>query len=171
MLIKRREEEVKRRTTTRGLKCLALAVALAVALATPAAPARAAASFCGSATMSLLATLGLTGDGLAASRTTLTEARSVAVEFFRSQNERRYEDTCRLLSRGFYETHGLRDQRTCAAVLRVAFVWSGKIEFRIGKITRDGYRVDVQAVADGAPGRIVLVSESGSLRILAVEGD
>jgi hypothetical protein len=123
------------------------------------------------AAMLLLATLGLAGDALAASRTTLTEARNVAVEFFRSQNERRYEDTCRLLSRGFYATHGLRDKRTCAAVLRVAFVWSGKINFRIGKITREGYRVVVQADADGAPGRIVLVRENGSLRILAVEGD
>ena len=100
-----------------------------------------------------------------------TEARSVAVEFFRSQNERRYDDTCRILSRGFYASHGLRDRQTCAAVLRVGFVWSGKIEFRIGKATREGSRVVVRAVADGAPGRIVLASEDGVLRILAVEGD
>jgi hypothetical protein len=112
------------------------------------------------AAISLLATLGLAGDALPASRTTLTEARSVAFEFFRSQNERRYEDTCRLLAHGFYESHGLRDRRTCVAILRVAFVWSGKIDFRIGKITREGYRVVVHADADGAPGRIVLVRES-----------
>ena len=29
------------------------------------------------------------------------QARSVAIEFFRSQNERRYEVTCRVLSLGF----------------------------------------------------------------------
>ena len=98
------------------------------------------------------------------------QARSVAVEFFRSQNERRYDDLCGLLSRGFYKTHALRDRRTCVAVFRVAFVWSGKVEFRIGKLLRVGDRFAVQAVADGAPGRIVLVREDGSLKILAVEG-
>ena len=122
---------------------------------------------CGS---TLVATLSLAGDALATSRPTPTEARSVAVEFFRSQNERRYGDTCRLLSRGFYETHRLRDQRTCGAVLRVAFVWSGKIEFRIGKAVREGDSFVVHAVADGAPGRIVLVREDGSVKILAVAG-
>ena len=98
------------------------------------------------------------------------QARHVAVEFFQSQNERRYGDLCALLSRGFIRTHALRDRRTCTAVSRVAFVWSGKIEFRIGKLVRVGDRFVVQAVADGAPGRIVLVREDGSLKILAVEG-
>ena len=97
-------------------------------------------------------------------------ARTYAVEFFRSQNKRRYDDTCRLLSRGFYRAHGLRDRQTCAAVLRAAFVWSEKIRFRIGRITREGDRVVVRAVADGAPGRIVFVREDGDLRILAVVG-
>ena len=123
------------------------------------------------AATSLFSTLGLAVDSIAAGRPMATEARSVAVEFFRSQNERRYDDTCRLLSRGFYASHGLRDRRTCAAVLRVTFVWNGRIEFRIGKVTREGSRVVVQAVADGAPGRIVLVPEDGALRVLAVEGD
>jgi hypothetical protein len=123
------------------------------------------------AATSLFPTLGLSGDSLATGRPMATEARSVAVEFFRSQNERRYDDTCRMFSRGFYASHGLRDRQTCAAVLRVEFVWNGKIEFRIGSATREGPRVVVQAVADGAPGRIVLVPEDGALRILAVEGD
>jgi hypothetical protein len=99
-----------------------------------------------------------------------TEARRVAVEFFRSQNDRRYDDTCRLLSRGFYRSHALRDQRTCAAVLRVAFVWNGRIEFRIGAITLEADRVVVRAVADGSPGSLLLVREDGALRILAIQG-
>jgi hypothetical protein len=101
---------------------------------------------------------------------TEAQARSAAVEFFRSQNERRYDDTCRLLSRGFYRTHALRDRQTCTAVMRVAFVWSGKIVFRIGTVARDGDRFVVRAVVDGVPGRIVLVREDGTLRILAVQG-
>ena len=119
----------------------------------------------------LASTLVLAEASLAAGRPMMAEARSVAVEFFRSQNERRYDDTCRLLSRGFIESHALRDRRTCAAVMRVGFVWNGQIKFRISRITREGSHVVVRAVADGAPGRIVLVPEDGALRILAVEGD
>jgi hypothetical protein len=122
------------------------------------------------------ATLGTIGIGGAFSPTTsdsaaaTAQARRVAVEFFRSQNERRYETTCRLLSRGFIRSHALRDRRTCTAVMRVAFVWSGKIDFRVGRVTREHDRLVVQAVADRAPGRIVLVHEDGKLRILAVRG-
>lgn len=97
------------------------------------------------------------------------QARSLAVRFFRSQNERRYEVTCRLLSRHFLKTHALRDRKTCTAVMRVAFVWSGRIDFRIGTVTREADRVVVHALADGAPGRLVFVQEGGALRILAVQ--
>jgi hypothetical protein len=120
-----------------------------------------------------LATLGIAGT-FSATKTDSTavtaQARRVAVEFFRSQNERRYADTCRLLARGFISSHALRDRRTCTAVMRVVFVWNGKIDFRIGKVTREGERLIVRAVADRAPGRIVLVREDGALRILAVQG-
>ena len=98
------------------------------------------------------------------------QAQHVAFEFFQSQNERRYDDLCALFSRGFIRAHALRDRRTCAAVTRVAFVWNGKIDFRIGKLVRSGGHFAVRAVADGAPGLIVLVREDGSLKILAVEG-
>src|SRR5439155_12768340 len=94
------------------------------------------------------------------------QARRVAVEFFRSQNERRYDDLCRLFSRRFYRTHALRDRQTCVAVSHVAFVWSAKIQFRIGQLVRVGGRFVVQAVADGAPGVIVLIREDDSLKML-----
>ena len=122
---------------------------------------------------SILATVAIAGrlSPTRPARSNVTaQARSVATEFFRSQNERRYASTCRLLSHGFIKSHALRDRRTCTAVMRVAFVWSGKIDYRIGRVTRDGDRVVVQAVADRAPGRLVLVREGGKLRILAVAG-
>ena len=119
-------------------------------------------------TVAIAATFSAVGENDSAA--TETQARIAAVEFFRSQNERRYDDTCRLLSRGFYKTHALRDRQTCTAVMRVAFVWSGKIVFRIGSVAFEGDRVVVQAVADGAPGRIVFVRENGALRIVAVQG-
>jgi hypothetical protein len=55
--------------------------------------------------------------------------------------------------------------------MRVAFAWSRKIDFRVGRVTRAGDHVVVQALADGEPGSIVLVREHGKLRILAVQGD
>jgi hypothetical protein len=113
---------------------------------------------------------GCTAEASGGTGSTVIEARAVAVEFFQSQNERRYDDLCALFSRSFYRTHALRDRRTCTAVSHAAFVWSLRIEFRIGKVVREGDRFAVQAVADGAAGRIVLVREDGSLKILAVEG-
>jgi hypothetical protein len=122
-----------------------------------------------------LGTVGIGGTvwskhGNAVSATEARAARSLAVEFFRSQNERRYEDTCRLLSRPFYRSHALRDRQTCTAVMRVAFAFSGRIDFRIGDVTGVADRVVVHAVADGAPGELVLVFEDGALRILPVQG-
>ena len=124
------------------------------------------------AAVSTLATLGIGGAFRPPGGANATEARArgVAVEFFRSQNERRYDDTCRLLSRGFYRAHRLRDRQTCVASLRVSFMWSGQIRFRIGKIAHEGGRLVVPAVADGAPGQIVLVREGSNFRILAVKG-
>ena len=74
-----------------------------------------------------------------------------------------------LLSLGFIRTHALRDRQTCTAVMRVVFVWSGRVDFRIGRVTRESDRVVVHAVADGAPGELVFVHEDGALRILAVQ--
>jgi hypothetical protein len=54
--------------------------------------------------------------------------------------------------------------------MRVEFVWNLRIDFRIGTITNEGDRVVVRAVVDGTRGRLVLVRENGSLRILAVQG-
>jgi len=123
------------------------------------------------AVVSLLGTLRIGGVFSANSfAATAAQARSIAAEFFRSQNERRYDETCQLLSLGFIRSHALRDRRTCAAVMHAVLIWSLKVEFRIGGVRREGDRIVVQAVADGAPGRIVLVREDGSLRILAVEG-
>lgn len=99
------------------------------------------------------------------------EARQVVVEFFRSQNERQYDRTCGLLSRRFYAEHRLPDKPTCVALLRVGFMWGGQIKFQISRIDGDGERFIVWAIANGAPGRIVLERDGGSLKILGVRGD
>ena len=125
------------------------------------------------AVLSAIGTLGFGAKIAAPGQTGITEAtaRGVVVEFFRSQNERRFDRTCGLLSRGFYDASALPDRPTCVALLRVGFLWSGRIEFRIRAVehVEDGFVV--RAIADGAPGRIVLVREGRNLRILAVRGE
>src|SRR5262245_60146050 len=102
---------------------------------------------------------------------TEAQARSVAIELFRSQNERQYDRTCALLSHGFYASHRLPDRQTCVASLRISFLWSGPIVFRIGAVERHGDRFVVHAIADDAPGRIVLVRQDRELKILAVQSE
>jgi hypothetical protein len=105
------------------------------------------------------------------SGTTARQARQVVVEFFRSQNERRYERTCELLAPAFYAEHGLPDAPTCVALLRVGFMWTGRIEYHISRVEREGDRFTVRATANGAPGRIILVHDGGTFRIAGVVGE
>jgi hypothetical protein len=122
------------------------------------------------AAISALCTLAVRTTILASGHHDATEAsaRRVAVEFFRSQNDRQYDRTCRLLSHGFYTSHRLPDPQTCVALLRIGFLFSGRIQFRILGVERHGTGFVVRALADGAPGRMILVRENGNLRILSV---
>ena len=97
------------------------------------------------------------------------EARNVAVAFFRSINERHYEQTCRLLSKGYYKKHRIPSRRYCVAGLRIGFMWSQEIRFRITDIEADRDRAIAYATADGVRGRVVLVRERGSFKVLVLE--
>ena len=91
------------------------------------------------------------------------EARSVASELFRSVNERRYGHTCDLLV-----TSPRRD--LCVAGLRAGLMGWHVVVFRITGVTLAGRRAIVHAVADGVPGRVVLVHQRGRWRVLRLEG-
>jgi hypothetical protein len=97
------------------------------------------------------------------------EARRVTVAFFRSINERHYEQTCRLLSKGYYKKYRIPSKRHCTAGLRVGLMWSQEIDFRITSIDADRRQAVVSATADGAPGRILLVRERGAFKVLDLE--
>lgn len=99
-----------------------------------------------------------------------TEARSVATEFFRTINARRYAQTCDLLSAAYFERYHIPSKEHCATGLRIGFMWSQEIRFRITGVTVEADRVVVRSLADGVPGRILLVREEGRLKILALEG-
>ena len=118
----------------------------------------------------LAVTASLAPAALAAPRVSAEEeARRVTVAFFRSINERRYEQTCRLLSKAYYKKYRIPSRRHCVAGLRISFMWSQEIEFRIGGIEADRDRAVVNSTADGAAGRVILVRERGAFKVLALE--
>jgi hypothetical protein len=115
------------------------------------------------------ATLGLVlaaGGGEAAQ----TRAAAAASTFFRSLNARHYARTCELMSARFYHDNHVPSKARCVLGLRTGFMWAPSIRFRILGVSVDGRRAVVSAVANGARGRIVLVEEHGSYRVLSVLG-
>jgi hypothetical protein len=98
------------------------------------------------------------------------EARSVATEFFRTINRRQYEQTCDLLSAAYFERYRIPSKEHCVTGLRIGFMWSQAIRFRITRVIVEADRVVVRSIADGVPGRIVLVREEGVLKIFAIQG-
>ena len=118
----------------------------------------------------LAVTASLAPAALAAPRVSAEEeARRVTVAFFRSINERRYEQTCRLLSKAYYKKYRIPSRRHCIAGLRISFMWSQEIEFRIGGIEADRNRAVVNSTADGAAGRVILIRERGAFKVLELE--
>jgi hypothetical protein len=97
------------------------------------------------------------------------EARTVVHEFFRTINDRRFARTCDLLSGAFYRRNRVPSKRACMQGLQIGFTWSPEIHYRITGVHMDGDRATVEALANGAPGRIVLVRERSRFRVLAVE--
>jgi hypothetical protein len=118
----------------------------------------------------LAVTASLAPAALAAPRLSAEEeARGVTVAFFRSINERRYEQTCRLLSKAYYKKYRIPSMRHCVAGLRISFMWSQEIRFRITDIEVERERAVVSATADGVPGRVLLIRERGVFKVLELE--
>lgn len=108
--------------------------------------------------------------GLSSGNRRAAEARSVATTFFRSINERRYERTCALLSAAYYRRNRIPSRRHCVIGLRIGFMWSQEIRFRITSVSADDDRAVVKATANGVLGRIELVRKGGRFKVLAVQG-
>jgi hypothetical protein len=111
----------------------------------------------------------LVGSASGRAAATRAEAHATAAGFFRSINERRYDRTCALLSTSYYRRHSL-DPARCAVGLRIGFMWSDEIRFRVTGVRIDGARAVVEALVDGVPGRLVLVSERGRFKVSSVLG-
>ena len=97
------------------------------------------------------------------------QARAVASELFQTINDRRYARTCALLSAEYYRRNRVPDRRACALGLRIGFLWSNEIRFRVTGVSVEGDRAVVRALADGIPGSVLLVREGGRFKVLALE--
>lgn len=114
--------------------------------------------------------LGLTPASSASGLATEAQARAVVSEFFRGINARQFGKTCSLMSARFYRKNHISGRKQCVLGLTVGFANSPTIFVRILRVRSVGERALVSVLANGAPGEIVLVKESGQLRVLALHG-
>jgi hypothetical protein len=120
----------------------------------------------------LLATLGL-GIAPASAASDLTaeaQARAVVSQFFHSINARQFARTCDLMSARFYRTNHIPNKKQCVVGLTVGFANSPTVFFRILGVRHEGEGTHVKVLANGVPGEIVLVKDSGRLKVLGLNG-
>jgi hypothetical protein len=115
-------------------------------------------------------TVGVAYSGSANTQSREALARSTVREFFQTINARHFERTCALMSARFYRENHVPDRARCVLALRIGFTWAQSFRFRILGVRFVGTRAIVAANANGAPGRIVLVEESGRFRVLWAGG-
>jgi hypothetical protein len=97
-------------------------------------------------------------------------ARATVGLFFDTINARQYARTCDLLSVAYYQRYRLLNKERCALGLRVGFMWTQEIHYRITSVDVNRDRAVVETLADGVPGQIVLVREGEALKVVAVQG-
>jgi hypothetical protein len=110
--------------------------------------------------------VGFSGPAHGPSREVL--ARSTAREFFQTINARHFERTCALMSSRFYRQNDVPARARCVLALRIGFTWAQSFRFKILGVRLQGRRAVVKAVANGTPGRVVLLKEKGRYRVLSV---
>jgi len=114
--------------------------------------------------------LGIAFAALSSSASFEAQARAVAGEFFQTINSRRFARTCDLMSARFYREKHVSDKKRCVLGLTVGFAMSPAVRFRILSVRAEGDRAVVKALANGLPGEIVLVKESGHVKVLSLDG-
>jgi hypothetical protein len=99
-----------------------------------------------------------------------SQAKAVASRFMRTLNAKRFEQVCHMMAARFYRENNVPSQARCVLGLRIGFMGAETIRFRIVGVEVDGKQAVVRAVADGAPGRIVLVEEDHRFKVLSLQG-
>jgi hypothetical protein len=98
------------------------------------------------------------------------QAKAVATRFMRTLNAKRFEEVCHMMSARFYRENDVPDEARCVLGLRVGFMGTDEVRFKIVGAHVDNGRAVVRALADGAPGQIVLVQERGVFKVLSLRG-
>jgi hypothetical protein len=114
--------------------------------------------------------LGLAFSGSGHGPSSEAMARQTAREFFQTIDARRYDRACDLLAAQFYRENHVPDKARCALALRIGFTWAPNYRFRLVGVHVDGTRAVVEALANGAPGEVVLVQEHGRFKVVSVGG-
>jgi hypothetical protein len=102
--------------------------------------------------------------------TAKAQARGVVSRFFQTINARQFAKTCDLMSTRFYRANHIPDKKHCLLGLSVGFANSPTVFFRILRVRPAGEEMVVKVVANGVRGEIVLVRESGHLKVLRLNG-
>jgi hypothetical protein len=115
------------------------------------------------------------GAGLARPASTVrvsseSQARAVASQFFGTINAKRWEVACKMMSARFYKENHVPSEARCVLGFRIGLMNADAVRFAIVGVRIDGDRAVVQATADGAPGRIVLIQEHGVFKVLSLRG-
>ena len=113
------------------------------------------------------------GIALSASKAAASpEAKATAVvkQFMQTLENGRFARTCQLLSARFYREHHVASRARCELALRATFTGAA-VKFKVldVEIDRDRNRAVVRAIANGAPGKIVLVQENHLFKVLSVD--
>ena len=95
-------------------------------------------------------------------------ARATTQQFFFAINRRRFREACDMLSARFYRAHHVPDRAHCVRGFTLGMSRE-KVRFEITRVAAAKGRATVEALANGAPGRVVLVEERGHYKVLAVE--
>jgi hypothetical protein len=118
----------------------------------------------------LLVVLGLGGTPVStAGRAALeAQARAAVSEFFQTINAKQFGRTCDLMSVRFFRQNRIPDRKRCVLGLSVGFA-NQTVVFRVLGVRLQGEAAIVRTLANGAPGKIVFVRESGALKILRLD--
>jgi hypothetical protein len=98
------------------------------------------------------------------------QAKAAAIRFMQTLNAKRFEDVCHMMSARFYRENDVPDEARCVLGLRIGFIGTDAVRFKVLGAHVDNGRAVVRALADGAPGQIVLVQERGVFKVLSLRG-
>lgn len=99
--------------------------------------------------------------------TSAQEAKSVARQFFRAIDRRRFGRACDLLSARFYQLNAIPSRQMCVLSLTYGMSTAG-VRYRILGARGDRGHAEVTVLADGVRGRLQLIREGHGYKIVSL---